>query len=130
MKANITLTGVVGHGKALGRTVGMPTANLCPDAQSNLPEAGVYATYTEVDGKKWLSVTNIGVRPTVDARPDWTVESHIIGYSGDLYGKRITITLLERIRLQMRFETLEMVKKQVESDCIRAQEIREKYENG
>ena len=125
----IILTGTVEHGKALGRTVGMPTANLKVDEGCELPEAGVYATVCEADGKKHLSVTNIGVRPSVDDSPVWTVESHLIGFSGDLYGQRITIEVLEKIRPQMRFTSLDEVKKQVEADAVRAEEIYKKHQS-
>ena len=129
MNKEIILTGTVVHGKALGRTVGMPTANLSVDEECDLPEAGVYATVSEIDGKKWLSVTNIGVRPSVDDSPVWTVESHLIGFSGNLYGRHLTLTVLKKIRPQMRFSSLDEVKKQVETDIIRAGEIYKKYQN-
>lgn len=129
MEKEIILSGTVAHGKALGRTVGMPTANLCVDEACKLPEAGVYATISEIDGRKWLSVTNIGVRPSVDDSPVWTVESYLIGFSGDLYGKKLTLTVLRKIRSQKKFSSLDEVKKQVEADVMRAGEIYKEYEN-
>jgi riboflavin kinase/FMN adenylyltransferase len=123
----IRLTGTVEHGKALGRTVGMPTANLRVDEGCVLPDAGVYATISEMDGKEYLSVTNIGVRPSVDDSPVWTVESHIVGFSGDLYGERLALQVLEKIRPQMKFTSLDEVKKQVEADVVRAKEIFREY---
>ncbi|MBQ1256794.1 MAG: riboflavin kinase [Clostridia bacterium] len=129
MNKEIILTGTVVHGKALGRTVGMPTANLRVDEGCVLPEAGVYATVSEIDGKKHLSVTNIGVRPSVDNSPVWTVESHIVGFSGDLYGEKLTLTVLEKIRPQMKFQSLDEVKKQVEADVVRAKAVFSEYEN-
>lgn len=128
MKKEIVLSGTVEHGKALGRTVGMPTANLRVDEGCILPEAGVYATVSEIDGEKHLSVTNIGVRPSVDDSPVWTVESHIVGFSGDLYGEKLTLTVLQRIRSQMKFSSLDEVKKQVEADVACAKEIYSAYE--
>lgn len=129
MKKEIILSGTVEHGKALGRTVGMPTANLRVDEGCILPEAGVYATVSEIDGEKYLSVTNIGVRPSVDDSPVWTVESHIVGFSGDLYGEKLTLTVLQKIRSQMKFSSLDEVKKQVEADVACAKEIYSAYEN-
>ena len=123
MDKPVLLTGTVEHGKALGRTVGMPTANLSVDRECALPEAGVYATVSEIEGRRWPSVTNIGVRPSVDDSPVWTVESHLIGFSGDLYGQRMTLTVLQIIRPQMRLSSLEAVKKQVETDVITAMKI-------
>lgn len=128
MKKGIILSGTVEHGKALGRTVGMPTANLRVDEGCILPEAGVYATLSEIDGEKYLSVTNIGVRPSVDDSPVWTVESHIVGFSGDLYGENLTLIVLEKIRSQMKFSSLDEVKKQVEADVACAKEIYSAYE--
>lgn len=128
MKKGIILSGTVEHGKALGRTVGMPTANLRVDEDCILPEAGVYATVSEIDGEKYLSVTNIGVRPSVDDSPVWTVESHIVGFSGDLYGEKLTLTVLQKIRSQMKFSSLDEVKKQVEADVACAKEIYSAYE--
>ncbi len=128
MKKEIILSGTVEHGKALGRTVGMPTANLRVDEGCILPEAGVYATVSEIDGEKYLSVTNIGVRPSVDDSPVWTVESHIVGFSGDLYGEKLTLTVLQKIRSQMKFSSLDEVKKQVEADVACAKEIYSAYE--
>ncbi len=128
MKKEIILSGTVEHGKALGRTVGMPTANLRVDEGCILPEAGVYATVSEIDGGKYLSVTNIGVRPSVDDSPVWTVESHIVGFSGDLYGEKLTLTVLQKIRSQMKFSSLDEVKKQVEADVACAKEIYSAYE--
>lgn len=128
MKKEIILSGTVEHGKALGRTVGMPTANLCVDEGCILPEAGVYATVSEIDGEKFLSVTNIGIRPSVDDSPVWTVESHIVGFSGDLYGENLTLIVLEKIRSQMKFSSLDEVKKQVEADVACAKEIYSAYE--
>lgn len=127
MKTGCILTGIVEHGKALGRTVGMPTANLRVDDGCVLPEAGVYATISEWDGGRYLSVTNIGVRPSVDDSAAWTVESYLIGFSGDLYDKRMKLTVLERIRPQLRLQSLDEVRKQVEADCIRADGIYRKY---
>lgn len=127
MEKEIILSGTVAHGKALGRTVGMPTANLSVDKDCELPEAGVYATISEIDGQKWLSVTNIGVRPSVDDSPVWTVESHLIGFSGDLYGQRLSLTVLRKIRPQMKFSSLDEVKRQVEADIECARGVYKEY---
>lgn len=129
MEKEIILSGTVAHGKALGRTVGMPTANLSVDKDCELPEAGVYATISEIDGQKWLSVTNIGVRPSVDDSPVWTVESHLIGFSGDLYGQRLSLTVLRKIRPQMKFSSLDEVKRQVEADIECARGVYKEYKN-
>lgn len=127
MEKAFVITGTVVHGKALGRTVGMPTANVLPDDMGAVPEEGVYATIVEFDKRRMLAVTNIGLRPTVDDSPVWTVEAYIIGFSGDLYGKKLTLTVIGKIRPILRFSSLEMVKKQVEQDCISAQNMLNRY---
>ena len=127
MKGAEVITGTVVHGKALGRTVGMPTANVLLDDPDIVFESGVYATIAEFEGKRMLSVTNIGLRPTVDNSPVPTIEAYIIGFSGNLYEKRIALTVIGKIRPVMRFDSLEMVKKQVEKDCVAAQNMLNRY---
>ena len=115
----IFLEGEVVHGKALGRTVGMPTANLNVDTTS-LPEAGVYATKIEVEGHVYDSVTNIGKRPSVDESDLVTVETYILEFSGEIYGKTVKLEICKFLRPVMRFENLEEVRKQVEKDILEA----------
>lgn len=117
------LTGHVVHGKALGRTVGMPTANLQPDEGSMLPPEGVYATLAYVKDEMYLSVTNIGTRPSVDASAIKTVESFLIDFEGDLYGAALRLELLEKIRDIMKMSSLEEVQRQVQKDIASAKDI-------
>ena len=104
MKEPVILNGKVVRGKALGRTVGMPTANLCV-TEGTMPEEGVYATRILIDGQSYISVTNIGRRPTVDDESYITVETFIIDFSGDLYGKTISVYFIERIRDIVKFNS-------------------------
>ena len=87
------LTGQVVHGRGKGRTVDMPTANLLPDPGQPLPPEGVYASLVEVDGAFHPGVTNVGPRPTVDQDAAPTVETYLIHFREDLYGRRITVSL-------------------------------------
>ena len=87
MKEPIILSGKVVQGKALGRTVGMPTANLLI-ADGTMPENGVYVTRIRIGNEAYASVTNIGRRPTVDDEAHITVETHIIDFDREIYGEQ------------------------------------------
>lgn len=114
---NYTLKGKVGHGSNLGQGVNMPTANLVlSESGMCLPKNGVYATYTSVSGKKYPSLTNVGVRPTLNDGRGVQIESHILDFEYDIYGKEIEIEFLFRIRDEKTFSSLNDVKSQVEKD--------------
>ena len=115
MKEPIILSGKVVHGKALGRTVGMPTANLCIE-DGTIPEDGVYATRISVQGKTYTSVTNIGRRPTVDDESYITVETFIIDFNEDIYGQFVELEVYKFLRPIQKFSSLEEVQKQVNKD--------------
>ncbi len=110
------LTGVVEHGAGKGQTVGMPTANLCITPDMVLPPPGVYATRVAWSGARYVAVTNVGTRPSVDASPKVTVETLLLDFSGDLYGEEITVDFLAFIRPVMQFASLAEVRQQVERD--------------
>jgi riboflavin kinase/FMN adenylyltransferase len=118
----IFLTGKVVHGKALGRTVGMPTANIEVADKHLLPECGVYATCVLVEGKKYLAVTNIGLRPTVDQEQQVTVEAHILDFDQDIYGQSVELEVHKFLRPIRKFTSLEEVQKQVEKDIEEAKQ--------
>ncbi len=122
MESPILLTGKVVHGKGLGRTVGMPTANLCV-MEGTLPEPGVYATRICVDGEKFLSVTNIGTRPSVDSDEIITVEVHILDFERNIYGKLVTLEVHEFLRPIRRFESLDAVQEQVKKDILQVKNL-------
>lgn len=106
---------VVEHGQARGRTLGFPTINQRFPEGFCLPRFGVYRSRTEVDGKTYDSVTNVGVRPTVGSDAP-SSETYIDGYSGDLYGRKIRVSLLSFIRPERKFDSVDELKKQVEKD--------------
>lgn len=109
------LTGVVQTGKQLGRTIGIPTANLSyPQELLKLPY-GVYACKVRVDGKTYPAVTNVGTRPTVLGE-GVTVESHLLDYNGDLYGKTAELSFYDFIRPEQKFSDLMQLKAQIEKD--------------
>jgi riboflavin kinase / FMN adenylyltransferase len=113
------LDGTVMRGDARGRTLGFPTANLCTQNEL-LPPHGVYATTTTIDGVVHPSVTNVGVRPTVDDSGRAIVETHIFAFDRDLYGTMIRVGFVQRLRDERAFESLDLLKMQIAADCARA----------
>lgn len=108
------LSGPVVHGRALGRTIGIPTANLLVPENVLVPAFGVYATKVALpDGRERLAVTNVGVRPTVDDSRTVTVEPWILDYSGDLYGKNIRVDFFRRLRGEKKFSGLEALQQEI-----------------
>lgn len=123
------ITGEVIPGKANGRTVGMPTANLAPDHIKLLPPDGVYAstTYIHSKDKCYRSVTNIGRNPTVGDHNDLRVETYVMDFSGNLYGEKISISLYERVRGEKKFKDLKELRAQVEKDQQKAMDYLESH---
>jgi riboflavin kinase/FMN adenylyltransferase len=113
------LDGTVVLGDQRGRTIGFPTANLCTDNEL-LPPHGVYATTTRIGEIVHPSVTNIGTRPTVDQSGRATVETHIFNLDRDLYGASIRVGFVQRLRDERAFESLGLLRAQIEADCQRA----------
>lgn len=106
------LSGRVVHGKALGRKLGIPTANLQLPEGLAVPKFGVYACSCVIDGKRYPAVTNLGTRPTVQGS-HITVEPWILDYSGDLYGRELTLEFHYFIRPEMKFPSLEELKEEI-----------------
>jgi len=109
------LSGEVTQGRQLGRTIGIPTANIPIPEGVIVPKCGVYACFAVVDGKKHPSVTNIGSRPTVGGH-QVRAESWLLDFSGDLYGKIITLEFRALLRPEQKFDSLEMLQKQIQAD--------------
>ncbi|MDX5437782.1 MAG: riboflavin biosynthesis protein RibF, partial [Pontibacter sp.] len=111
-----TLTSVVEEGNKLGRTIGFPTANLAlPPAHKLIPGNGVYAVWAWAEGKRYPAMMNIGLRPTVDGK-QLTLEVHLLNFSGDLYGKNVTVEFVEQLRKERKFNNVEALKAQLEKD--------------
>lgn len=103
-------------GEKRGRTWGMPTINQPYPEDLVVPRFGVYATRCIIDGIDYYGATNIGVSPTVKVGEPVTAETYILEYDGDLYGKYVDICLLEFLRPEERFESVEELKEQMEKD--------------
>ena len=106
------LTGTVVHGRALGRRLGIPTANLRLPEGLAIPKFGVYACLVHIDGKAYAAVTNIGTRPTVEGH-NITVEPWILDYEGDLYGREITLEFYRFLRPEQKFPSLDALKEEI-----------------
>ena len=110
-----SLQGQVATGAGRGSGLGFPTTNLEVDPGQALPADGVYATRALLGGQAYQSVTNIGRRPTFGENGR-TVETYILNYNGDLYGRELRIEVVERLRGEKRFATVEELKKQIAED--------------
>lgn len=112
------ITGDVQHGRQVGRTIGFPTANLRPaDPRLLVPAPGVYSgTAYDAGGTIYPAMVNIGVCPTVSSEGMQTIEAHLIGFDGDLYGKTLTLEFTGRMRGERRFGSLDELKTQLEAD--------------
>lgn len=111
------LTGRVVHGRGIGKLVGMPTANLEPPPGTPLPPIGVYLTRILLEGTEYQGVTNVGARPTLDRDPEVTVETHILNFQGDLYGRELEIALYTRLRSPQKFPDFSLLLDQIRRDC-------------
>lgn len=124
------LRGTVVHGQARGRLLGFPTANVLPEQPYVIPRAGVYAIHVDVLSESGASearhkgVINVGYRPTFDAPGgDIKLEAHIFDYSGDLYGRKLTLTFNEFLRPEKKFDSIEQLTEQIKQDAAAARKI-------
>lgn len=111
------LLGRVVHGDQRGRSIGFPTANI-PLYRRQRPLSGVYAVWLVVEGagEPLAAVANLGVRPTVDGEHA-LLEVHVFDWEGDLYGRRVTVEFVQKIREERRFDGLEALTRQIEQDA-------------
>lgn len=114
------LSGTVVTGRQLGRTIGFPTANLEPDESAAIPAPGVYVAMVG----DHVAVVNIGRRPTVEGRYDapLSIEAHILDFSGDLYGRQLTVEFLARLRGEKKFSSIDELKSAIAADVAHARE--------
>lgn len=120
------IMGEVVHGKALGRTVGMPTANICAPDYKIKPIDGVYATIGHVAGGVYKSLTNIGKRPSVDNHDYVTIEAFLLDFKQNIYGKPFLLEVHKYIRGVRKFDNLEEVQQQVQVDLSQVRDFLEK----
>ena len=108
------IDGTVVAGRRRGREIGFPTANL-QTANELIPPHGVYATTTTIDGVVHAGITNVGVRPTF-GEDALTVETHLLRYSGDLYGRSVRLGFVQRVRDERQFPDVDALREQIEAD--------------
>ncbi|MBE6037100.1 MAG: bifunctional riboflavin kinase/FAD synthetase [Clostridiales bacterium] len=115
MDRNFGLSGTVAPGKQLGRTIGFPTCNFMPAEEMILPADGVYATLCIWKNHAYPAITNVGLRPTVSG-VGRSIETNLLGFEGDLYGETIRVEFLNRIRPEVKFDSLEALQEQIQKD--------------
>ena len=111
-----TITGTVVHGNRLGRTLGMPTVNLLPQASKLMPPCGVYYSSVLYQGKRYRAISNVGYKPTVTDERVMGVETYLYDFLSDIYGEEIEVCLHEFKRPEKKFRCLDDLKEQLMQD--------------
>ena len=112
---NYKMSGEVIHSKKLGRSIGFPTANISKDKGMLTPDIGIYASIVNIDKELYFGATNVGYNPTVNGK-SLSLETNIIDFDKDIYGKVIEVEFLEKIRDEIKFDGLEGLKNQLAKD--------------
>ncbi|APV44296.1 riboflavin kinase / FMN adenylyltransferase [Dehalogenimonas formicexedens] len=120
-----SLEGPVVKGEGRGATIGIPTANIKVPLDQALPADGVYATIACLEGKSMPSITNIGTRPTFGGGHR-TIETHLLNFNGDLYGRSLEIAIIEQIRPEKKFSSAAELLSQIAGDIENAKELLKK----
>ncbi len=110
-----SVSGKIGHGRALGKKLGMPTINLAFDGGKLIPRLGVYSSKVTLDGKEYISVSNIGRNPTVGGN-EIRCETHIIDFDREIYGKDVKVSLYHHLRGEKHFESTDALVNAVMND--------------
>lgn len=118
-----TLSGRVAHGKKTGSKLGFPTANLYFDNERKLPRFGIYATRVDLNGKEYLGVTNVGIRPTFDDGNAPSVETLLLDFDDNIYNKLIHVKFEHFIRDEIKFSSIDDLVKQIDDDKTQARRI-------
>ena len=121
-----SINGTVVHGKAIGRSLSFPTANIFPKEGKLTPKEGVYYTRVMALGEEYDAMTNIGRNPSISAENPLTIESHLLDFDRDIYGEKIRVSFVRRIREQKQFPNLEDLKVQLKTDLLTVEQFREK----
>lgn len=118
-------SGLVAHGKKLGRTLGMPTANLIPEEDKLLPPNGVYHTRVRIDGgdRAYSGISNVGCKPTVSDENRLGIETYLYDFEADIYGRKITVEFLSFRRPERKFGSVEALRTQIEADIAAGREF-------
>jgi len=122
------ISGKVIHGNKLGRTIGVPTANICYKHRK-IPINGVFAAWCYGLGGKAPCVVNIGVSPSITNDKAYKVEAHLLNFDQDIYGERLSIDFIKKIRDEMVFASKEALKTRIEQDILEAKSLLRTKEN-
>lgn len=112
------ISGRVEHGQSLGHRKLYPTANLVPPKEKHLPRFGVYVSRVTTEAGVYAGLTNVGTKPTVGARNAAGAETYLYDFHGDLYGEPIKVELLDFVRPEMRFASLDELRRQLDHDIV------------
>jgi riboflavin kinase/FMN adenylyltransferase len=119
-----SLSSEIVQGAQRGHTIGFPTANFAVPAERLLPTNGVYATFVQLpaSSQRLASVTNVGIRPSFGGS-ERTVEVHIFDFEGNLYGQRLTLEFVERLRPEQKFNSIDELATQISRDAKQARAL-------
>ena len=121
---NYSITGKVVEGKKLGRTLGFPTVNILPNESHKLiPAIGVYHTSIEIEGVSYKSATSIGLNPTVENIDIPKIETYILDFNEEIYGREVTLKFHHYIRGEEKYNTIEELKSAIEKDVMKIQDF-------
>lgn len=118
LSSHYSITEPVIHGKALGRRIGIPTINQDIQSKELILKSGIYGTVCTIDNQRYYGVTNVGVRPTVESTEVKNIETFILDFDRDCYGKPIKVEFIFRVRDEMRFESIDELKEQIQKDVL------------
>jgi riboflavin kinase/FMN adenylyltransferase len=120
------ISGTIIHGDGRGKHIGIPTANIEPWSEKLIPKIGVYAALAELDGSHYHAVVNIGNRPTFYSTPSQqTIEVHLLDFNRDIYGSRLCLNFVKRIRDEVKFNSAEDLMLQIRKDIKDSREVLE-----
>jgi riboflavin kinase/FMN adenylyltransferase len=117
-----SIEGSVVRGQQRGRGIGFPTANLCTENEL-APPGGVYATTAIVNNVAYASITNIGTRPTFESGSEHVIETHLMDFDRDLYGNRLRLGFVQRLRDEKKFDAVDALTRQIERDRANARDL-------
>jgi len=123
---NFTIKGFVVKGYGRGSDLGFPTANLSIQSDMLVPQNGIYVTWAWIEGRRYMSATSIGVRPTFGDN-DIAIESHVLDFDQDLYDKEIELEFVSRIREEKKYDSIHELQEQIGRDV---QEVRKVLRSG
>jgi riboflavin kinase/FMN adenylyltransferase len=117
------VSGWVSHGSDRGSKIGLPTANITVWHQKKLPAVGVYATLVDLHGDTYQGITNVGYRPTFEEQDGVNIETHILDFVGDIYGEKMNLAFIQKLRDEQKFDSVAALLEQIERDKAKARRI-------